>query len=191
MMYYSCKTKKAANTLCVTVIQNSLNTPVLSKSEIKEIKSLFEKNRIDDAKYQFYRFNKDDLGFTQVRCYQYANGLRIFTADLIFHFNQSGEYFLLSGDQINSIKFDTQPSMDRNRVAAIFFEKIAGEKASMVNAGILKGCFEVELGYVGLDDSNKKFAKAWKVKPAGKDYPFAYINDDNAEIIFYDNGVRT
>jgi hypothetical protein len=53
-----------------------------------------------------------------------------------------------------------------------------------------KECFEVEFGYVGLHDSHEQLVKAWKVKPIDKDYPYAYIQDENSEIVYYDTGVR-
>ena len=190
MIQFSCKTKKVNNSGCVTVIQNSLTTPVLPESEMNVIKSLFAANRMDDTKYQFYRLDKDDLGFTHVRSYQYVNGLRVFSADLIFHFNQNGAYYLLTGNLINSTGLDARPSLNPQKVAEIFSQRIGQEKASMVDATVSKGCFEIEFGYAGLDNSNEKFAKVWKAKPAGKDSPFAYINDDTSEIIYYDNGVR-
>ena len=188
MLHFSCKTAKKAS--CVEFVQNSPTTSVLPESEIKLIKSLFTGNRMDYANYQFYQLDTDDLGFNHVRCYQFVNNLKVFSADLIFHFNQNNSFYLVSGTQIKSIKLDDKPSLNRKKVVELFVQKVSQEKASMVDKDIAKGCFEIEFGYVGLDDSNGKFAKAWKAKPAGRDYPYAYINDDNSEVIYYDNGVR-
>jgi len=189
-MHYSCKTTKNENAYCVKVIQNSPTISILPESEMNVIKSLFESNRMTYANYQFYQLNTDDLGFHHVKCYQFVNNLKVFSEELIFHFNRNKEYYLLSGNLINSIGLDVKSSLNRNKVAEIFIRKIEQENAVMVDKDILKGCFEIEFGYVGLDDSNKKFAKAWKAKPKDKDYPYAYINDADSEIIRYDNGVR-
>ena len=188
MTHFSCKTAKNAS--CVQVIQNSPATSVLPASEMNVIKSLFNNNRMDYANYQFYQLDKDDLGFHHVRCYQFVNNLRVFSADLIFHFNQNNTFYLVSGNQIKSIKLDDKPSLNRKKVVELFVQKLSQEKASMVDKDIVKGCFEIELGYAALDDSNGKFAKVWQAKPAGRDYPYAYINDDNSEVIYYDSGVR-
>ena len=102
VMHYSCKTKTVTNTYCFNVIQNSSTTPsVLSESEINEIKMLFNSNGMDFTKFRFYQFDTDELGFRHVRCYQLVNNLRVFTEDLIFHFNKDGAYYLTSGNIIN------------------------------------------------------------------------------------------
>jgi Zn-dependent metalloprotease len=174
----------------VKVIQNSLTIPLLPESEMNVIKSLFTGNQMDYTQYQFYQLNKDELGFGHVRCHQFVNNLKVFSEDLIFHFNQHDTYYLSSGNVIKTIELDTKPSMNQNNVAEIFIQKIAAEKAPVVDKNILKGCFEIEFGYVGLDSSNKKFTKAWKVKPTDRDFPYAYINDENSDIMYYDTGVR-
>jgi len=187
-MMCSCKTKTGKNDYCVKVIQNSPN--VLPENEMIVIKSLFNSNRMDAAKYQFYQLDTDELGFKHVRGYQYVNNLKVFSEALIFHFNQNDSCYSVSGVLIQSTGLDAKPSLNQDKAVEVFIKKIAQEKASMVDINILKGCFEVEFGYVGLDDSKEKFAKVWKVKPADKDFPYAYIQDDNAEIFYYDNGVR-
>ena len=190
IMHYSCKTKTVKNDNCVNVIQDAPTTPILPESEMNLIKSLFNNNNMDYSKYQFYQLDTDELGFKHVRCYQFVNNLKVFSEDLIFHFNKQDTYYLLSGKLINSTGLDAKQSLSQNKVVEIFIQKVAQEKASMVDKNSLTGCFEIEFGYVGLDDSNEKFDKVWKVKPKDKEYPFAYINDDNSEIIYYDNGIR-
>ena len=189
-MHHSCKIKTVQNARCVHMIQNSPTTSVLPESEMNVIKSLFSSNRMDYSNYQFYRLDTDELEFKHVRCYQFVDNLKVFSEELIFHFNQHDNYYLLSGNLINSTGLDANPSLNQNKVAEVFIQQIAQEKASTIDTGVLTGCFEIEFGYVSLDDSNEKFVKAWKAKPTGKDYPYAYISDDNAEIIRYDNGVR-
>jgi len=188
MIHLSCKTTKS--TSCTMFVQNSLTTPVLPESEMAVIKSLFESNRIDYANYQFYRLDTDELGFYHVRCYQFVNNLKVFSEELIFHFNQQRTFYLVSGNKINAIGLDAKPSLHPNKVAEQFIRMISQEKDEIVDEATRKGCFEIEFGYIGLDDSSKHFTKAWKVKPTGKDYPFAYINDNNSEIIHYDTGIR-
>jgi len=190
IMNFSCKTSKKGNSTCVEVIQNSTFAGNLTESEMYVIKSLFESNRMDFSKYHFYQLDKDDLGFHHVKCFQLINNLKVFSEELIFHFNKNNENYLTSGNVINSLKLDDKQSLNKNKAVEIFLGKITQEKASMVDKNIQKGCFEVEFGYYGLDGSKGKFVKVWKVKPKGKDHPYAYINDDNSEIVYYDNGVR-
>jgi len=189
-MIYSCKTKAVKNDRCINVVQSLPSTTILPETEIKVIKSLFDGNRLDYKKIQFYQSDKDDLGFTHVKCYQYVNNLKVFSEELIFHFNRNNEHYLLSGNIINSTGLDAKQSLSKNKVLEIFIQKIEQEKASIVGPAILNGCFDIEFGYTRLNDSGKQFIKVWKVKPASKDYPCAYINDDNSEIINYDNGMR-
>ncbi len=185
MLNNSCKTQ------CIQTIQSSPNDLLLPAFDLKNIKTLFASNKIDEANYQFYRLDRDELGFSHVRCYQFVDKLKVFSEELIFHFNQSGEYYLLSGAIIRTTGLDAKPSLRRDRAVKIFTQKLAEEKNPMIDGTLAKGCFDVEFGCIALDDTNQKFAKAWKVKPADKTHPYAYINDDTSEIIFFDTGMRT
>jgi len=190
IMNYSCKTTKKENSNCEELIQNSNSSGNLPESEMNVIKFLFKNNQKDFLQYHFSQFDKDDLGFIHVKCYQLVNNLKVFSEELIFHFNNNNVNYLISGNVINSIKLDDNQSLNQKKVKEIFIKKISQEKASMVGKDIIKGCFEIEFGYYGLEDANGKFVKVWKVNPKDKTHPYAYINDDNAEIIYYDNGVR-
>jgi len=190
MLNYSCKSKKATNDYCVKVIQSSPKTFILPDADMNVIQSLCNRNGLDHTKYQFYQLDTDDLGFRHVRCYQYINGLKAFSEDLIFHFNKNDSCYLSSGNILNASGLDAKPSMKPNRVVEVFVQKITQEKTAIVDENRLKGCFEIELGCAILGGSNEKLTKVWKVKPVGKDYPFAYINDDSAEMTYYDNGIR-
>ena len=191
MTHYSCKTKAVQNpSPCVNVIRHSPATPLLPESELKVIKSLFKSNRMDDSNYLFHRLDTDELGFKHVRCYQFVDNLKVFTEELIFHFNQNDSHYRISGHLIQSTGLDAKPSQSSSKVVEIFIQRIKQERASIVDSTIVMGCFEAELGVIGSEESAEKFEKAWKVNPAGKEFPYAYINDKNAEIIYYDNGIR-
>ena len=190
MTHHSCKVQTVINTGCVTVIQAAPATPLLPASEMNVIHTLFNSNRMDFTNYQFYQFDTDELGFKHARSYQFVNGLKVFSEELIFHFNQYDSCYLVSGNVINSTGLDAKPLLTPNKVVELFIQKMAQEKASMAETSSVQECFEIEFGYVALDESNKHFAKAWKAKPADKAYPYAYIKDDSAEIIYYDNGIR-
>jgi len=178
------------NPYCVQVIQNDPVKHLVSSSQVQVIKSLFNKNQIDITKYLFYQLDKDELGFHHVRCNQLVNHLKVFSADVLFHFNQNDSCYLISGNLIRSTGLDVKPTLNQNQVVEIFIQKIIQEKASMVDKNIVDGCFEIEFGYCISDDPNEKLVKAWKVKPKNKNHPYVYINDNDRSVIFYDNGVR-
>jgi len=192
MMHFSCKTKAVQHpSPCVQVIQHSPATPLLPESELMVIKSLFKSNRMDDSNYQFHRLDTDELGFKHVRCYQFVDNLKVFTEELIFHFNQQDSHYRLSGHIISSTGLDAIPSQKPNKVVDVFIQRIKQEKTLIGDSTLLMGCFEIELGAVGSEGSTEKFEKVWKVNPAGKTFPYAYIKDKNAEISYYDNGIRS
>jgi Zn-dependent metalloprotease len=179
---------------CIKTIQNSPGTTVLSKSEMDEIKNLFSRNQLDFKKYQFTRFQKDELGHRHVRCYQFANNLIVFTSDAIFHFDNNGKYYTLSGELVNAISLDKNPSMSRDEVVEKFMGNIEQDGFNQGNNELISSCFDVEFGYydlnAGISYADEKYVKAWKIKPRNSEYPFAYINDESSEIIYYDNGIR-
>ena len=190
----SCEKVGNENSYCIKTIKSSPGTTILSKSEMDEVKRLFNRNQLDYTKYLFTRFQKDELGYHHVRCYQFANNLIVFTSDAIFHFDKNDNYYYLSGDLINKINLNTKPLMKQDNVVEKFKGEIEQDGFTMTQyPDIIDGCFDLEFGYydlnAGISYADQKFTKAWKITPTNKDYPFAYINDENSKIIYYDNGI--
>ena len=191
----SCEQDKTENSYCVNIVQDSPATVVLAELEMDTIKFLFDHNHMDYSKYEFYRLQHDELGYHHVRCNQFVNGLKLFTDDLIFHFDQDDKYSSLSGAVVDEIDLSSTSSMNYSKVVEKFLYLVEHDETFFGNKDeIIKSCFDLEFGYfdlnAGISYSDVNFTKAWKIKPTNKDYPFAYINDVNSEIIGYDNGIR-
>jgi len=201
------------NYYCANTIENSPANTDLSKSEMDVVKYLFKRNKLNYNKYQFTRFQKDELGYHHIRCFQFVNGLMVFTSDVIFHFDQNDNYYYLSGDLINTINLNTRQSMIQDEVAEMFINIVKHDEIYLEYLeflveiakvdktvevirieDIIEGCFDFEFGYYDLNAGSsytyEKYTKAWKIKSSKYDYPFAYINDNNSEIIYYNNGIE-
>jgi len=173
---------------CVNrIIQDSPSTTVLSKSEIDEIKRLFNASQLDYKQYQFSQFQKDELDYKHVRCKQFINGLKILTSDLIFHFDKNDRYYSLSGRIVGKIDLDVIPSMNQDDVVQIYIDYVLNDqcRSDASKEEIINGCFDIEFGYAILYDywSSNIFSKVWHISPKGSIYPTARINDDNAKLI--------
>jgi len=195
----SCENDRNDGLYCVNTIKSKPGTTVLSKSEMEVVKNLFDRNKLDYKKYLFTRFQKDELGNHHIRCFQFANNLLVFTSDAIFHFGNNGNYSSLSGDLIKKINLNTISSMTKDNVVEKFIDILNDDELFFGihpedKEKIISGCFDLEFGYynlnAGISYADEKFTKAWKIIPSNKEYPFAYINDDNSKIIYYDNGIR-
>lgn len=210
--FLSCEKNENENTYCVNITRNSPTVTILSESEINAIKYLFNHNQLDYTKYQFTLFQEDELGYRHVRCNQFANNLSIFTSDVIFHFDGDDKYSSLSGDLISTINLNAKSSMKHDDVVEKYIDIVkhdedflawlrllvemaeVDETVEIITLeDIIEGCFDVEFGYYDLNEgisyANEKFTKSWKIKPTTRKYPYAYLNDENLEIIYYDNGV--
>ena len=180
---------------CLNINHNTLTTLILAQNQIDTIKALFSHNHLDYTNYQFYNFQRDELNYHHVKCYQFKNNLKLFTNDLIFHFNEKNNYYFLSGEIIENITLDTNFKLNKKSVVTTFIHgmvqnnDLSGEKEAGKNS-----CFDIEFGYYDLNYGNnttsKNFTKTWKIKPTNKDYPYAYIDDKSSTIIYYDNGIR-
>jgi Zn-dependent metalloprotease len=212
-VFSSCEKDENENFYCVNTIKSSPKNSSLSKSEMDVVKYLFNRNQLDYTKYQFTQFQKDELGHHHIRCFQFANNLLVFTSDAIFHFDKNDNYYSLSGDLINTLNFNTKPSMKQDDVIEKYIDIVQHDETFLAYLDILveiakvdetvdvihiediiEGCFDVEFGYYDLNASvsytDEKYTKAWKINSNKYDYPFAYINDENSEVIYYDNGIR-
>lgn len=190
--FSSCDKNKSSH--CTNFVQNSPQTTLLSESEMEAIRYLFNYNQLDHTKYLFTRYTADDLGYKRVRCYQFVNNLMVFSHELIFPFDIVNDYTGVAGNVIDEIDLDTKPQQKQDDVMDRFIERMNQDEERIKDKKNKKTCFDVEFGYydvnAGRGDTNKLFTKAWKIKPTDKGYPRAYINDDNLEILYYDNGIR-
>ena len=180
---------------CINSIKDHPGTILLPEEDLILAKSLFDLNKLDYSNLQFYLLQTDELGYYHVRCFQYANDLKIFTDEVIFHFNKTKTYYTLSGDIITKIDLNREPSMKQNDVIEMFLNDLNQDNNYFGNKDDIKqGCYDIEFGYfdlnAGISYSASNFTKAWKVKPKDKQYPYAFINDMTSTTIYYDNGIR-
>ena len=209
----SCNKDNIENSYCIKNIQNSPTTTILSNSEMDVVKYLFNRNQLDYTKYLFTKFQEDELGYHHIRCYQFANNLIVFTSDVIFHFDKNDNYYFLSDELINEINLNTKSLMTRDNIVEKYIDIVTNDEdflawlrllEEMVKVDetvevihiedIIENCFDIEFGYynlnAGISYAEENYTKAWKIKPSDRDYPYAYINDEDLEIIYYDNGFR-
>jgi Zn-dependent metalloprotease len=180
------------NDYCVNKISDSPSRALLTENELKSIGSLFDYNQMNYANYQFYKLQTGELGQQHVKCFQYINGIKIFTNDLIFHFDQNNRYSSLSGDLIKVINLDIKPQMEPRDIIDLFINQISKDHYYS-SSELVNNCFETEFGYYDLNAGTSYkpnlFTKAWLVKPKGKEYPIAYIDDSKNGLIYYFNGI--
>lgn len=190
---FSCNLEKIETQYCTNRLHSSPKISLVSSADLDSIRVLFDRNQIDYSAYQYFRYEHDRLGTYHVRCYQFNQSLKLFSEDLIFHFNNSKNFYYLSGNLITTTGLDTIPTRSTNKIAGIFLESISKDSFNSGDKTILNGCFDLEFGYYNLNAgtgvTTPNFTKAWWVKPAGKDYPFAYIDDVRGTVIYYDNGI--
>jgi len=121
--------------------------------------------------------------------------LKLFTNDLIFHFNEKNNFYFLSGKIIENFTLDKAFIMNQNSVAKLFINAMQQNYYLPEGKEAIKNsCFDIEPGYYELNSGNSTvsgiFTKAWRINPTNKEYPYACINDMNSTIICYDNGIR-
>ena len=188
---FACEKSK----LCSDVIKSKPDNHLISDSELKTVISLFKSNNLNLDNFLIYRLQKDDLGYTHVRCYQYINNLNVFSDDVIFHFDKQGHYYFLSGELISNIDIKPSPSMDVREVIKLFFHNVENDGFYSNNKKQIEdGCFLCELGYfdlnAGTSYASQNFRLVWRIRPEESEYPYAFINDSDNTLIYYDNGIR-
>jgi len=190
LQFVSCEKDKN----CSDVIRGKLNH-LISDQDLITVKSLFKSNNLSLDNFQVYRLQKDKLGHNHVRCYQYVNGLNVFYNDVIFHFDNTGHYYFLSGEIFSKIDIDPSPKLDQQAVVQLFLKSVDDDGFYSDNLKEFEDrCFSCELGYwdlnTGISYADLDFRLAWRIKPEGHDYPVAIINDAENKLIYYDNGIR-
>lgn len=162
----------------------------LTQPEKARAEHLFTINNIDYSRLQFLKLT-DDSPHIHIRCYQYVNGLKVFTETLLYQFENSHAVGEPRGDIISAIDIGSEPTMDARTVLDVFISKIETDDPAILNNS---DCFILEFGYYDLNAGTGKlehdFINAWKVSIEGRLVPFGFVDDNKRTMIHYDNGAR-
>ncbi len=201
IIFYSCEEKKNKDVLinyCKKDITADQEAILLPDSVIVFIQNLFESNSLDYSNYQFYEASTSSSGYYHVKCHQFIKGLKLFTNDLGFHFNEDNICSSVPRDEdiVTNIELDTVRNLEQNKLVGIFVDSLRNDFFfNSANEYLLDTCcFDIEFGYYDLNTgtgiTDMYFTKVWQISLKNRDYPLIKINDITSEILRYDNGVR-
>jgi len=192
ILLFSCKDDKEANEIRDYCYEDVTHVPgeiIIPEADYELATYLFEYNNIDYSNYQFYRVHDEPSGEHHIRCYQYRNNLKVFSNNLVFHFDENDAWYRTSGEIINEIPLDAEVRMSKKLVIQKFTEALLKDNSChYTKEGIDTCCFKIELGYSGdfLPASEEIiFTRVWNVTIKHKEYVFAKINDNTTEVIGY------
>lgn len=192
-------------TTCIERIYIPVNAHSVSAADVALIDDLFERNNIDNSRFRYYRFERDTLQTSfppyeryekkWIRVNEYSNSLRILNADLVFQF-KNDVFSFRAGETSNGTTLGTTPSLKLDEIREMFLGHI--EEFDKNSAQYADSCFKAEFGYfnlnAGISNSTEELVKAWRVtlknSVAPTEFPVAYYQDANGELIYYDNGIR-
>ena len=168
--------------------------PEIPDSLYSIVQNLFNRNNLSLTNLKVFMFTEHDNS-KYIRCYQYYQGMEMFTNDVVFWFDKNDNYISLGGDLISQPDLSGQVNVNMNDAARIFYDNLKTDfwyKDSLSDY-CSKG-FTAELGIydlnAGFSYTQKNFVYAWKIKVVGKErYPLAYIRADSLLLIYYTNGV--
>ncbi|WP_206599824.1 hypothetical protein [Hymenobacter glacialis] len=171
----------------------------ISANEKATVDQLFTANGIDKRNFRYIRYSRGELKtyyppyatFDEqvVRVEEYANGIRVFTGQLIFLF-RNGAFSSRTGSASEAFSLDATPNATPESIGVVF-------RAALKEYGDPgpQPCVVVEFGYYNLNagtgNAPERLVKAWKASRKGSEYPFAYVEDREGKLIYYDNGIRT
>lgn len=182
------------NEYCVNSLYSSPDSIIVSLEKLNVIKNLFEINSIDYTNFQFVRHYivGSDSSSQNVVCNQFVNNVKLLKPQIVFFFKSTGELKRVTGE-IEEINLNSEPSMSMNCIVESFISQLSLDNLFDGTIEETKaGCFDAEFGYFYLQEPNiaedSRIVKAWRIKRKDYEYPYAYINDSNLNIISYNGG---
>jgi hypothetical protein len=178
----------------------------INNTTISIIDNLFQTNGIDKTKFRFFFYDTDSVQtyfapFTKygqkiIRINQFTNGLEIFTSGTVYSF-WNDNFKFRNGELTSGTTLNTTPTLSIGQVRTLFLGHI--EQFDQKGNQFKDSCFSAQFGYfdlnAGTSNSAENLIKAWKVTLKNRIYPseipIAFYKDDNGNLIYYDNGIRT
>ncbi|WP_184550220.1 hypothetical protein [Mucilaginibacter sp. FT3.2] len=181
---------------CISRIQRDYSDA--NKTDLATAQKLLQDNHIATGNIVVSRVILNDTITTNgpvhilqhVIVQQYANGLPILFAQISYHFN-NGIFAETTGYLYNNVTLGTTPHTSLPQLRYLFV-KASVKDYQALNKNIADSCLVAEFGYYDISpNSHGQLVKAWRVTPPKSDYPVAIIQDDNAKLLLYYNGLLT
>lgn len=205
LVVFSCKRDPELEALlgCVEWELFPADRHSIEADKVAAAQSIMAANKIDYSNLRFYEYQEQFIqtSFPPYESYNrqivqadlYANGLRIFSRQAVFHF-KDGKLNYSDGYPVRAVKVSTKPKLSSGKVRALFLD--AAAKLRHVDTKLKNECLRAELGYYDFNGSFSQdgIGRAWKVSISGSDdnqVPFAYFSDATGDLIYFDNGIRT
>ena len=187
---------------CSEISIISVTEHSLSSSEVATANSLFARNNLDARNYRYVRYLRESVqtyyppyaSFDSqlVGVEEYTSGLPIFTGQSNFHF-KNGVFDFRSGHPSSGTHLNTVPTLNAGQLRSRFRATVTQFDPSLPMTWLQ--CVSAEFGYydlnAGTGNATENLVKAWKVTLKNLAYPFAYYEDNDGKLIYYDNGIRT
>jgi hypothetical protein len=177
----------------------------ISAAEVQTANGLFARNNIDNRTFRYRFYSRDAAVQTYYPPYatfesqrvgveQYTNGLRILTGHLNYVFN-NGVFTFRAGNLTNGTRLDTKPALEPGQLRGLFLATAEKYDYNYSSYNLPEQCVTLEFGYydmnAGTGGATERLVKAWKVTRKNSEYPYAYYQDEDGALIYYDNGIRT
>jgi len=133
-----------------------------------------------DKELELLSSYKDELGQTHAKFQQKINNVKIFKGQLIVHFQEDGKIIGVNGKYYPTLKFNDIPNITENEAMNLAKNFLQNYSLSNVQTELL------------LIERNLSFYLCYAVKVPSKFYPNmkVYVNAENGEIIYKDDGIR-
>lgn len=174
----------------------------LSSADLQTANALFASNNIDSRNLRFTRYTRETVqtyfppyasfDLQVVRVEEYVNGLPNFTGESNFLF-KNGVFSFHAGEPSKGTTLSPSSTLSAEQLRGLFVASISKFDADRNNVD--SKCVESQFGYYNLNagtgTTTGNLAKVWRVSVKNQVYPFAYYQDKDGSLIYYDNGIRT
>ncbi|PKR80775.1 hypothetical protein CW751_08365 [Brumimicrobium salinarum] len=189
-----CSSCKKQNSLCVKTIDANPQEVLVTVDKLILAKQLLASINITNPNIQVHRMVTSSYGSYHVHCHQYVNGINLYLSDVAFHFTSKDEFDYMSGTLINQLNLDDNFQMSEKELKKIFKSTVNDDKFAKERLNAFsKNCLTVEPIYYDLNamkgENSLDIVKAWKVGPKKNSSIKMIIQDSNAEVISFHNGV--
>ncbi|UOR05295.1 hypothetical protein MUN82_20470 [Hymenobacter aerilatus] len=186
---------------CIEKIAVKQDTHRVSDADYTATTRLFQQNSIPLQGLRIVQYDTETIilngvsnSYVHIKVAQYSGDLPFFYGEIGYHF-KDGKFYYLSGDKLTTT-LSPVGKLPLRAVRTLYFKAFATynqQRNFYKAADFMNKCVDAELGYYPVKTSSTptKIVRAWHVTPKGKQYPEAYIDDENSETIYFFDGIMS